>query len=846
MDAASPALFMITGVAVSPTRDSDLGPGAAMLPTEAASSLPNFYPEQGHAPSPFDTISSITSDQHPVMDLDLTNHNPEAESDRLDTAEEETEEHTLPLHFLQESDHTPSMLEERTHSMPELNKHDGSTSPEVEPLICQDESQLPPPRMALSQDTPTNGRGHTRHLSLVGVKHFRKKRSSRRQGSVKMSRSRSPPNLPPPPPPPVEKEEEREEEDHQRSLTPMSPPIPEEEAPSGSDSADGHSLMPQPDGHGLMPQLVSSTSLGFTEVMNTILDIDQQLDQLTVLGPAILSPTQAKPSVAIPKRPPPPPGYSSSSGNQNSGTETGSEELDFSCLDDGGFDSLSGSSGEYKIDEIKAEPRFSSSERSTGVAEQVVPPPSGGWITLEARASLEQKPPPVTSIKVEQDVREELLDKNLSLSAPHDKPVPSRISFEDEEEEEEEGAVGAGERPLARDEQAVKHLPKLDNREKRHKQVMFREEVEAIPRYEPRVDKEVDPTEEEGDPMEEEGDPPEGITSEGIPSSIAELKKMLFGNRERGTHTFERDSSTSPRAEAAAEGFNYHYQRDSSISPRTETKSPDESPEDSFHDSSPPVRDEDTGENIYDAPWDQKLASKVVLNRPRMSAIKRAEMGAAEMGAGEPRNPPTVVGAQARSPLPEHIQFSEVSSHEVAMPGDLELRNVHSLERPPRTKKRTSMEIGKETSLLESISSTLQVRSKYGSDSLLNSSASSPEALGYLAPPPRASVSQDSSPALRKKQSKEVMRSARGELAKIRAEHKRDPRISPHTSPKSPLSASNGALPAMVRPVKRVGFANGGHPQPRAARSMEELERRPHTHVSYDRTTQSHIYRSLV
>lgn len=824
---SSPALFMVPGAPVSPTHDpsprgADLGPEPALFSDEEPGEHLPHYPEHDNDTTPssqFDTLTSTSSDQLPIVDLDLRHDELEAEAvpvprprvgrrgkataglcetDGQMHAEVESEQKELFKRFRSQSDPAPSMLEERTHSMPDLHKHSSSsTSPEVEEPTRYShdlDSRLPTQRTALSQgDAPRgggamhghgHGHGHTRHLSLVGVKQPRKKRSSRR-GSVKQARSRSPPNLPPPPPPEGKREEAREE------CTPTSPTavIPEEEGREmAGEAITVTSLQPR------------GGTLGFIEVMDTISRIDQELDQLTTSDP---SPTHARRPVPIPVRPPLPPGYEVS--EPTGGKEP---ELDFSCLDE---DNVSGSSSEDQLEQGEEEAHSSTAQHSA--AEAVLVLPSGSRATPEGGS---EEPERLTHVSAKEGKVGELHGNGTSSAAGPRMPATDLTSF---------AGAGAGEVPRAPDERVRKQSDS-----KKHKQVMFREEVEDIPRYEPRV--------EQNTPVEE------------IPTTIAELKKKLFGTRETGVHTYRRDGSTSPQAQAA-QTFRYVY-RDSP--PRNRSKSPEASPP------APPTsaqaEPDSSREHHYAEPWDQKPASKFV------SRIKWGNgNGNGVIGAGEHS---AAVAAAATAPeghkAPSSVQFATVSSHEVPVAGDLELRNVHSLERQPRKERFSGPSLtesggGKESSsLLESISTTLAAQAKYGSDSILTSSVTSyPEATG--ATPPQTSLDAVS-PNTKRKQTSEVKWSARAELEKIRAEHKRDPQTSPHASPKSPRKGSphtspksprhNGQLPVLVRPVKRVGFAGfNGHP-PRAAVSMDELERRGTTQVSYDSKSQAKILRSLV
>ena len=129
----------------------------------------------------------------------------------------------------------------------------------------------------------------------------------------------------------------------------------------------------------------------------------------------------------------------------------------------------------------------------------------------------------------------------------------------------------------------------------------------------------------------------------------------------------------------------------------------------------------------------------------------------------------------------------------------------------------TTMDNG---SLLSSISCTLQETSKYGSDSLLSS--------GYEAT----------------KKKSEVRFSSKGELEKIRAEHRRDPPPPPQAGD-SPSPQTGNSPQAMKRKWPN-GRSFAG--PPRNAGSLDTLsDTKPmDTRVTYDANTNSHIYRSLV
>ena len=320
-------------------------------------------------------------------------------------------------------------------------------------------------------------------------------------------------------------------------------------------------------------------------------------------------------------------------------------------------------------------------------------------------------------------------------------------------------------------------------------------------------------------------------------------------------------------------------------------------------------------QNLYDSPWEQKSVSKY-----KVIGVRRRSGSASPAQAKEKTPPPT-----APKRLGPKIQIAEVSVEETPRPlTTAELRNVHSLERkhsnekagPPKGQSSVSPPMGgvqSESSLLASISDTLQVTSRYGSDSLLNNGSDSPSGAG---------TAQGGGALTRWNSGGEVKMSSRGELEKIRAAHRKEatptgPRpfmlsqasAKQHSSPQlfapsshapkpsaggigigSPNHApfkSGGSQPTTpVKSASKLAILGGGvgvarsqpqlYPQtastlpghassrspaagggvvkgiglvrsPRGiAASVEGLQRRPDTHVTYDAQTQAHIFRSLV
>ena len=727
--------------------------------------------------------------RHVVMDLDIAQFDehiiqqlPEAEPEPPEAESDHPPEPQLPppAHF--RSDNLVHM-HESTHSMPELNEHDSSESPEDLPAATKEVLEVLPKI------------SHTRHLSLIVGSEGYKKKSSKRTGSLK--RSRSPPNLPPPPPPP-------EPYTGKSSVSEPSAEVKQESLVVESSPAKG------------MKSNVSNTSLGFSEVMNTISNIDHQLDELSTTPP--------KPTVTAPKRE-----MSDFFGistfkpidllvPEYPEEEEQEEQIDFSCLD--AEDDNAGQSGSEDAD-LRLDTQVNlgtfSNETTTKPEDDVAlerSTPEGGYSSEN-----------VLQIHPNGDIESELVDKNISPTKIPDKQVTSRIFFTDDTPYENSTSDSG-------------RLPKVTNDNHKppkpsHKQhrVMFKEEVEDIPSYEPRVDEEV-------------------------PSTVAELKKMLFGDHETVNTKYKLgEGPLSPHYPSSGSSlpFDYDYHSDNSLSPNINNNN--SHLEGHTASGTPPLEDEDEMENLYDTPWDKKPESKYVSS-----------------------------GHRKKDRSSPKLHYGAVSTHETPKPRNTEVRNVHSLERPPRK----GFKGIDDNSLLESISNTLQVRSKYGSDSLLTRTISPPvrtftatsshdplpevtpsqnegpphEIPPSISSPPHEIIPSISSPPQKitqskidgysqpqklspsksegysppQKRGKHEVRSTRAELEKIRAEHRRDPRYSPQASPKSALHQRGEA----VGGGRKVGFA------PRLSSSWDQLERDPNTRVMYNLSTNSHTFRSLV
>ena len=361
---------------------------------------------------------------------------------------------------------------------------------------------------------------------------------------------------------------------------------------------------------------------------------------------------------------------------------------------------------------------------------------------------------------------------------------------------------------------------------------MFKEEVEDIPSYEPRIDNEEAPPTGGGAEA-----PPTGGGNEDIPSSVAELKRKLFGQGQ--TQKYSTEGPMNLRYGAILDTESYDEELHSMLSPTAQQPSPlspgSQRPLLHFQD----VDDftgvsheeskqeggggEDGQENDYDTPWDSKPISKY-----------------------------SVVGHRKQTPSPaQRAEQFEVVTTTTATPGNTERRNVSSLERqlktdpvppqlPPKQKYKFSQPDGpsSESDLLHSISTTLQARSKYGSDSLLTSFSQGDVPANYYQQSGQGNVQRPTG------------RSARADLEKIRTQHKSVslPNAYDKLQQKKPMSRSH-------QNVNRGGWrgaSTGGggkrglHKGSRKSQSVDQLQVDPATLVSYNSHTQSHTLQSLV
>jgi len=623
-----------------------------------------------------------------------------------------------PAHIRAASD-TLVMMHETSYSMPDITAKHGDSSSQDE----ESQEEHPKPKPLTCMDSPSTR--HTRHLSLTigpdGTKPTRKKRSTK--GSLKL-RSRSPPNSPPPPPPP-----ECAPTDSSSQDLPAQDPSPGQTSP----------VQTSP----VLTSQTSNASLGFSDVMNTISNIDQQLDHMA-----------RSPPVA------PHPQHSSSPTNDNHTTSKPSFSPVMAYREDGDF---------------------------------LIPPPqlneAGQLVTAE-----DPERAMVTESAITKHISPPHEFDNRDSAEPVDRELTLPKAQGERASEEDTSQQGADKPP--QNNRDLKQKP-AKSAGKNHR-VMFKEEVEDIPPlYDPAQDSSLDAHRDQYEPR----------VDKEIPSTVAELKKMLFGAKSTDeVAKYTKEGPLSPRyTHPLNVSFGAEFHRDTSLSPSTTKEDIGPNPR-AVNNKEGGGEDEEDGP--YDTPWDQKPISKY-----------------------------SVVGRRSRdsltSPIGERVQFGEVSTHEAPTPGNTELRNVHSLERPSKHTKHD----GKH-SLLESISDTLQVQSKYGSDSFLNGVFSTPQANGSpkqpISPQQLNSSAREpkSSPYNSPQQGRKAPRSTRGELEKIKAEHRRELQSSPHSSPQKVVPAP--------KPARQAGFS----PKPALSASWDGNLRS--TQVMYDANTQAHILRSLV
>ena len=275
-------------------------------------------------------------------------------------------------------------------------------------------------------------------------------------------------------------------------------------------------------------------------------------------------------------------------------------------------------------------------------------------------------------------------------------------------------------------------------------------------------------------------------------------------------------------------------------------------------------------EGLYDPPWETSAVSKFkVIGRMRAGSAGSGSANSTSKPAGKERTPPPVSPKTKKQGA--GIMFGEVSMTEVPIPGRMELRNVHSLERSKHKKERQERQkqrkqeqqqqkedrpspvhsysldraVHRETSPGAAASpqrqhSLLLDRSRPASSdspsTFMPPSASSSLGTGgeddsllasitdtlqkqskygsdALLSPPTSRMSE-MEPQKPKKIPNEVRRSSRGELEKIRAAHRRDPPPPPMGGATSPVtrpthsSPTQGTKPTPTRSSPQ-GIGNG-------------------------------------
>ena len=203
---------------------------------------------------------------------------------------------------------------------------------------------------------------------------------------------------------------------------------------------------------------------------------------------------------------------------------------------------------------------------------------------------------------------------------------------------------------------------------------------------------------------------------EEIPTSVAALKKKLFGAQEQGVTKYKKEGSLSPKyTHPTSVTFETGYKFSKESSPFYRENSPNvnnnngldvekattPSPRltnqngagtkegaaavasgvDASSSKNPSSRAPQEG--LYDPPWETSAVSKFkVIGRMRTGS---AGSSGSSKPAGKERSPPPV---SPKTKKQGGILFGEVSMTEAPTPGSMELRNVHSLERSKHKKER--------------------------------------------------------------------------------------------------------------------------------------------------------------
>lgn len=372
--------------------------------------------------------------EHPVMDLEISQTDRDEFHHQLSCPQgSEISEVPRPKHSVSD---TLLLMHQNSASLPDLINCEGVTRANVG-VATQEGLSGEGIDGPIRQRSVSESR-HTRHLSLTGHEDIhakrqprdKKKRSARRNGSIKL-RSRSPPNLPPPPPPAAGMGELQEQT--------------EEAATTGRQTFSelvewkntDLSLLPPPAQQSGDLASQSGSSVGFSEVMNTISNIDHELDEIAV--------SPVKPSIPAPRR-----------------TDGAKEQQDENELAVGEADN------DFNEEEWLCDVPYEATPISPNR-----PTPEGGPQSAEEDSETELN---VSKIQ------------KASLSHPqHFVPANKLVSG---------GFIPAAviETTMPTTDTQSTSDPQAKPAKGKHR-VMFKEEVEDIPSYEPRVDQEADANE---------------------------------------------------------------------------------------------------------------------------------------------------------------------------------------------------------------------------------------------------------------------------------------------------------------------------------------------------------------
>ena len=396
-------------------------------------------------------MDSLGSGVHPIMDLDI--HTEQDDFGQEGRYHHDNEGGARSLRPQSASD-TLLLMHQNSASLPDLMNCDdhevGVANGDAVTEGVAGEGRNRGSHLQRSASGASQTR-HTRHLSLIGnedieranlkqpPRDHRKKRSSRRNGSIKL-RSRSPPNMPPPPPPTTVEEDTSEREETTMATNKQTLSGAEQNQQGGDQTDVGLHLPPQAvmqNGiSGELPSQSSSSSVGFSEVMNTISNIDHELDDIAI--------TPTKPSIPAPQR---------SMSNSSAQVQHGQ-------------------SAEFTVGEMKDD--FNEEEWLCDVPDSETTP-----ISPKNRPAPEGGPP-----SAEEDSETEPTQKKSTnqKQAPHESFVSA------------DQLISGGFLPAATIEMTSDPGQGNSKSGKGKHRVMFKEEVEDIPNYEPRVDQEFSPT----------------------------------------------------------------------------------------------------------------------------------------------------------------------------------------------------------------------------------------------------------------------------------------------------------------------------------------------------------------